>query len=117
MTLKNRCSVVGAVLYALAALTLLYCGGHRDCRYGADALFIVSIPSSLLLLPAELLTGWLPTQVGEAIAGLVLVFAPFLNGWMVGRIIGWVWEEMREGSAAKKASIRRSLHLSARRVK
>ena len=115
MTKKNRCSMVGSAVYGLMALSLLYCGAHRDCHYGGDALFVVSLPSSLLLFPAEFLIGWLPTHVYEPILSLVLLGAPFLNGWLIGRFIGWLWEESRERDGARRSSIlRKSLHRSRR---
>jgi hypothetical protein len=118
MTLKNRCSMVGGLIYGLAALTLLYCGGHSDCRYGGDALFVVSLPSSLLLLPAEWLVQWLPSNVGEALASIALLVAPFLNGALIGRFAAWVWEAFRERDAQKRAAIaRQSLHTHQERVK
>jgi len=104
MTIKSRCSLVGSVVYGLFALSLLYCGGHRDCRYGIDALFVVSIPSSLLVPLGELLIGWLPAPVYEPILSLVLFGAPFLNGWLVGRFIGWCCEETKERNAVKRPS-------------
>jgi hypothetical protein len=106
ITLKNRCSLFGSAIYGLLGLSLLFCGAHRACRFGADALFVVSIPSSLLVLPTELLIGWLPTRVVEPILSVVLLAAPFLNGWLVGRCVGWFWEELKERSAMN--SIRRA---------
>ena len=112
MTLKNRCSMVGGLIYGLAALTPLYCGDQRACRYGGEALFVVSLPSSLLLLPAEWLVQWLPTGVGEALASVALLVAPFLNGALIGRLAAWVWGELKERDAQKRAAIaRKSLHV------
>ena len=102
MTIKSRCSLIGSAVYGLFALSLLYCGGHRDCRFGGDALFVVSLPSSLLLLLGELLIGWLPARVYEPILSLVLFGAPFLNGWLLGRCVGWFWEGIKELNAVRR---------------